>query len=110
MLHCVVLAHRSVVTSRNIMHHMPSKRCVMFLQLGHWVLFDNVNFCSPSVRFAARHALAAPQPSHSKIYRISLMSIQVLDRLNALFEPGGELVISERGLDSSGPFHLSSPP
>ena len=38
------------------------------------------------------------------------MSIQVLDRLNALFEPGGELVISERGLDSSGPFHLSSPP
>jgi hypothetical protein len=27
---------------------------------------------------------------------------QVLDRLNALFEPGGELVISERGLDSSG--------
>jgi hypothetical protein len=30
------------------------------------------------------------------------MRTQVLDRLNALFEPGGELVISERGLDSSG--------
>ena len=36
------------------------------------------------------------------------MSIQVLDRLNALFESGGELVISERGLDSSGMFTLSS--
>ncbi len=32
----------------------------------------------------------------------NLILIQVLDRLNALFEPGGELVISERGLDSSG--------
>jgi hypothetical protein len=32
--------------------------------------------------------------------------MQVLDRLNALFEPGGELVISERGLDSSGMFTL----
>ena len=55
MSQCDVLAHRSVVTSRNIMHHTPSKLCVTFLQLGHWVLFDNVNFCSPSVRFAARH-------------------------------------------------------
>ncbi|KAJ3224894.1 AAA ATPase midasin [Clydaea vesicula] len=37
---------------------------------GHWVLIDNVNFCSPSV----------------------------LDRLNSLFEPNGTLMINERGL------------
>ncbi len=36
---------------------------------GHWVLIDNANFCSPSV----------------------------LDRLNGLFESGGELAISEGG-------------
>ncbi len=35
-----------------------------------------------------------------------LTIFQVLDRLNALFEPGGELVISERGLDSDGLFPL----
>ena len=37
---------------------------------GHWLLIDNVNFCSPSV----------------------------LDRLNGLLEPGGRLVLSERGV------------
>ena len=40
------------------------------LEEGHWVLIDNVNFCSPSV----------------------------LDRLNSLFEPNGSLMINERGL------------
>jgi hypothetical protein len=37
---------------------------------------------------------------------VHLTANQVLDRLNALFEPGGELVISERGLDSNGLFTL----
>ena len=40
------------------------------LRHGHWLLIDNVNFCSPSV----------------------------LDRLNGLLEPGGRLVVSERGV------------
>ncbi|KAK2570712.1 Midasin [Acropora cervicornis] len=40
------------------------------LKSGHWLLIDNVNFCSPSV----------------------------LDRLNALLEPGGVLTIDERGV------------
>ncbi|XP_076077814.1 midasin-like isoform X3 [Mytilus galloprovincialis] len=43
---------------------------VTALQSGQWLLIDNVNFCSPSV----------------------------LDRLNALLEPNGELTINERGV------------
>ncbi|XP_072912476.1 midasin [Hemitrygon akajei] len=43
---------------------------VQALISGDWLLLDNVNFCSPSV----------------------------LDRLNALLEPGGVLTISERGV------------
>ncbi|KAM4633655.1 midasin [Polymixia lowei] len=43
---------------------------VQSLQAGDWLLMDNVNFCSPSV----------------------------LDRLNALLEPGGSLTINERGV------------
>nr|VZI14611.1 unnamed protein product [Spirometra erinaceieuropaei] len=41
---------------------------------GHWVMLENAQLCSPSV----------------------------LDRLNGLLEPGGELILSERGLDASG--------
>uniref|UniRef100_A0A8C4UIW8 Midasin n=1 Tax=Falco tinnunculus TaxID=100819 RepID=A0A8C4UIW8_FALTI len=43
---------------------------VQALQSGDWLLMDNVNFCNPSV----------------------------LDRLNALLEPGGILTMSERGV------------
>ncbi|KAK2883458.1 hypothetical protein Q8A67_017095 [Cirrhinus molitorella] len=43
---------------------------VQALQAGDWLLMDSVNFCSPSV----------------------------LDRLNALLEPGGSLTINERGI------------
>ncbi|KAJ1151695.1 hypothetical protein NDU88_004475 [Pleurodeles waltl] len=43
---------------------------VQALQSGDWLLMDNVNFCSASV----------------------------LDRLNALLEPGGVLTVSERGV------------
>ncbi|KAG8124032.1 hypothetical protein E2320_019500 [Naja naja] len=43
---------------------------VQALEAGDWLLMDNVNFCSPSV----------------------------LDRLNALLEPGGVLTLSERGV------------
>ncbi|XP_076466261.1 midasin-like [Babylonia areolata] len=43
---------------------------VKALRHGHWLLIDNVNFCSPSV----------------------------LDRLNALLEPSGVLTINERGV------------
>uniref|UniRef100_A0A3Q4BJ07 Midasin n=1 Tax=Mola mola TaxID=94237 RepID=A0A3Q4BJ07_MOLML len=43
---------------------------VQALQAGDWLLMDNVNFCSASV----------------------------LDRLNALLEPGGFLTINERGV------------
>jgi midasin len=45
------------------------------IERGYWLLMDNVNFCSPSV----------------------------LDRLNPLLEPGGELVINERGLVGGEP-------
>ncbi|XP_053314521.1 midasin [Spea bombifrons] len=49
---------------------------VKALESGDWLLMDNVNFCSPSV----------------------------LDRLNALLEPGGVLTMSERGvIDGSTP-------
>uniref|UniRef100_A0A8D1BB25 Midasin n=1 Tax=Sus scrofa TaxID=9823 RepID=A0A8D1BB25_PIG len=49
---------------------------VQALKSGDWLLMDNVNFCNPSV----------------------------LDRLNALLEPGGVLTISERGMmDGSTP-------
>src|SRR5690606_35003239 len=40
------------------------------MEEGQWVLIDNVNFCNPTV----------------------------LDRLNSLLEPGGVLVVNERGL------------
>ncbi|XP_060072903.1 midasin-like [Ylistrum balloti] len=43
---------------------------VQALEVGHWLLIDNVNFCSASV----------------------------LDRLNALLEPNGVLNINERGV------------
>ncbi|XP_030578137.1 midasin [Archocentrus centrarchus] len=43
---------------------------VQALQSGDWLLMDNVNFCNASV----------------------------LDRLNALLEPGGSLIINERGV------------
>ncbi|XP_059110058.1 midasin [Peromyscus eremicus] len=43
---------------------------VQALKSGDWLLMDNVNFCNPSV----------------------------LDRLNALLEPGGVLTINERGM------------
>uniref|UniRef100_T1J0I3 Midasin n=1 Tax=Strigamia maritima TaxID=126957 RepID=T1J0I3_STRMM len=43
---------------------------VQAVKHGHWLLLDNVNFCSPSV----------------------------LDRLNALLEPNGVLTINERGI------------
>ncbi|TPX38299.1 hypothetical protein SmJEL517_g00093 [Synchytrium microbalum] len=43
---------------------------VRAVQNGHWLLIDNVNFCTASV----------------------------LDRLNSLLEPGGVLVLNERGL------------
>uniref|UniRef100_A0A8C4NG77 Midasin n=1 Tax=Eptatretus burgeri TaxID=7764 RepID=A0A8C4NG77_EPTBU len=43
---------------------------VQALKAGHWLLMDNVNFCSPAV----------------------------LDRLNAVLEPGGVLVLGERGV------------
>lgn len=43
---------------------------VQALKSGDWLLMDNVNFCNPSV----------------------------LDRLNALLEPGGVLTVSERGM------------
>ncbi|NXI53175.1 MDN1 protein, partial [Chloroceryle aenea] len=43
---------------------------VQALRSGDWLLMDNVNFCNPSV----------------------------LDRLNALLEPGGVLTMSERGV------------
>ncbi|XP_028903180.1 midasin isoform X2 [Ornithorhynchus anatinus] len=49
---------------------------VQALRSGDWLLMDNANFCNPSV----------------------------LDRLNALLEPGGVLTLSERGmLDGSTP-------
>ncbi|XP_059556931.1 midasin isoform X4 [Myotis daubentonii] len=49
---------------------------VRALKSGDWLLMDNVNFCNPSV----------------------------LDRLNALLEPGGVLTVSERGMiDGSTP-------
>lgn len=45
------------------------------LRKGHWLLIDNVNFCNPSV----------------------------LDRLNGLLEPGGALVLNERGVRIPNP-------
>ncbi|KAF3831765.1 hypothetical protein GH733_000577 [Mirounga leonina] len=55
---------------------------VQALKSGDWLLMDNVNFCNPSV----------------------------LDRLNALLEPGGVLTLSERGLiDGSTPTITPNP-
>ncbi|XP_078398522.1 midasin [Cetorhinus maximus] len=55
---------------------------VQALNSGDWLLLDNVNFCSPSV----------------------------LDRLNALLEPGGVLTISERGvIDGTSPTIVPHP-
>jgi midasin len=50
------------------------------LQQGHWLLVDNVNFCNPSV----------------------------LDRLNGLLEPGGALVLNERGVSPHATLALIS--
>uniref|UniRef100_UPI00358FB529 midasin n=1 Tax=Myxine glutinosa TaxID=7769 RepID=UPI00358FB529 len=55
---------------------------VQALRAGHWLLMDNVNFCSPAV----------------------------LDRLNAVLEPDGVLVLGERGvLDGSVPTVVPHP-
>ncbi|XP_073934254.1 midasin isoform X1 [Castor canadensis] len=55
---------------------------VQALKCGDWLLMDNVNFCNPSV----------------------------LDRLNALLEPGGVLTVNERGLiDGSTPTITPNP-
>ncbi|XP_014636596.1 PREDICTED: midasin [Ceratotherium simum simum] len=55
---------------------------VQALTSGDWLLMDNVNFCNPSV----------------------------LDRLNALLEPGGVLTVSERGMiDGSTPTITPNP-
>ncbi|XP_008565442.1 PREDICTED: midasin [Galeopterus variegatus] len=55
---------------------------VRALTSGDWLLMDNVNFCNPSV----------------------------LDRLNALLEPGGVLTVSERGMiDGSIPTITPNP-
>nr|XP_045010044.1 midasin isoform X2 [Jaculus jaculus] len=55
---------------------------VQALKSGDWLLMDNVNFCNPSV----------------------------LDRLNALLEPGGVLSINERGMvDGSTPTIAPNP-
>nr|XP_035921041.1 midasin isoform X1 [Halichoerus grypus] len=55
---------------------------VRALKSGDWLLMDNVNFCNPSV----------------------------LDRLNALLEPGGVLTLSERGMiDGSTPTITPNP-
>ncbi|KAG8524470.1 Midasin, partial [Galemys pyrenaicus] len=55
---------------------------VRALKSGDWLLMDNVNFCNPSV----------------------------LDRLNALLEPGGVLTVSERGMiDGSTPTITPNP-
>ncbi|XP_048386295.2 midasin [Stegostoma tigrinum] len=55
---------------------------VQALNSGDWLLLDNVNFCSPSV----------------------------LDRLNALLEPGGVLTVSERGvIDGTTPTIVPHP-
>uniref|UniRef100_A0A8C9XGE6 Midasin AAA ATPase 1 n=1 Tax=Sander lucioperca TaxID=283035 RepID=A0A8C9XGE6_SANLU len=55
---------------------------VQALQAGDWLLMDNVNFCSASV----------------------------LDRLNALLEPGGSLTINERGVIDGKTPKISSHP
>ncbi|XP_037699423.1 midasin isoform X2 [Choloepus didactylus] len=55
---------------------------VRALKSGDWLLMDNVNFCNPSV----------------------------LDRLNALLEPGGVLTVSEQGMiDGSTPTITPNP-
>ncbi|XP_012665398.1 midasin [Otolemur garnettii] len=55
---------------------------VQALKSGEWLLMDNVNFCNPCV----------------------------LDRLNALLEPGGVLTVTERGMiDGSTPTIIPSP-
>ncbi|KAI9142687.1 hypothetical protein BKA69DRAFT_1123750 [Paraphysoderma sedebokerense] len=50
------------------------------IEHGHWILLDNVNFCSPSV----------------------------IDRLNPLFEPNGVLMVNERGI-VDGEFRVIKP-
>ena len=51
------------------------------IEQGHWVLLDNANFCSPAV----------------------------LDRLNSLIEPQGELLLNERGSGVDGRSHILRP-
>eukprot|EP00899_Mesostigma_viride_P010035 jgi/Mesvir1/19032/Mv12798-RA.1 len=52
------------------------------LERGHWVLLENANFCSATV----------------------------LDRLNPLLEPGGSILVSERGLVDGAPLLLAPHP
>lgn len=51
------------------------------MQEGSWLVIDNVNLCSPAV----------------------------LDRLNGLLEPNGELVVSERGVGGDGKMVVIKP-
>ncbi|XP_075058881.1 midasin [Mixophyes fleayi] len=62
--------HHSVKGHSNGTFEWVDGMLVQALQAGDWLLMDNVNFCSSSV----------------------------LDRLNALLEPGGVLTLSERGV------------
>ncbi|XP_028395044.1 midasin-like isoform X2 [Dendronephthya gigantea] len=71
----VTRLHKELVQSNGNSHvsgqfEWVDGQLVKALKNGHLLLIDNVNFCSPSV----------------------------LDRLNGLLEPGGELSINERGV------------
>ena len=60
---------------------------------------------SAVLRYVGSAYCVTTRPASQTIFMLQVVHLtahQVLDRLNALFEPGGELVISERGLDSNG--------
>lgn len=60
---------------------MTTLNSLQCLQDGTWLLVDQVNLCSAAV----------------------------LDRLNGLLEPGGVLMIGERGTDASGNVYTIKP-
>lgn len=58
------------------------------LRDGDWILLENVNYC---------RLVTTYRPKCGSRTNLGRFSPAVLDRLNALLEPDGELAVSERG-------------
>ena len=87
---------------------------VKALREGHWLLISNANFCRYTCTHIHTHTRTQARTHMHQIYVYRscevvlyfvciqfcyLCSASVLDRLNAVLEPGGVLTLDEKGAD-----------